>query len=57
MDNVIAFPAATKIEDCDDAIPHGSKTLFMHVKRATLIVHLSGRVDAVAANNVAQKST
>jgi len=55
MDNVIAFPERTAVETDDSAIPAGSKTLFMHVKRATFIVHLSGRIEAVAANAASSK--
>jgi len=56
MDNVVAFPQSGQADKAVlNTVPTGTKTLFMYVKRASLIVHLSGRDEAVAATNVAQK--
>lgn len=45
MSNVIAFPEPKARMASDDTIASGAKTLFLHIKRATLIVHYSGRAE------------
>jgi hypothetical protein len=46
MSNVVAFPEP-KIRNARARAPmSGSVTLFVHVRRATLIAHLTGRVRA-----------
>ena len=41
MQNVIAFPKAA-VESPAPARATGAKTLFLHIRSTTLIVHLSG---------------
>ena len=44
MSNVIAFPTPKTVAKPAPIQRNGSATLFIHVKRATLIAHLTGRV-------------
>ena len=41
MQNVIAFPQTVKPEPAA-AISRGAKTLFVHIRRSTMIVHFGG---------------
>ena len=42
MDNLIAFPQPVAAID-QRKVCHGAKTLFLHIKRTTLIVHLAAQ--------------
>lgn len=45
MDNVVSFPKPRPQPRVSSRRDHanGAKTLFVHIRRATLIAHLSGR--------------
>ena len=51
MSNVIAFPTPKKPEAraCDGST--APVTLFIHIKRATLIAHLTGRIPQAPAKD------
>ena len=48
MSNVIAFPRPAAAKDKAPTTKSQAQTLYLHIKRSTLIVHLSG-APAVAA--------
>jgi hypothetical protein len=51
MSNVIAFPAP-RLRQVRKTVPGtGPVTLFIHVRRATLIAHLSGRMPSDIAKD------
>ncbi len=50
MQNVIAFPEAAKTAAVKRSMT-GAKTLFLHVRRTTLILHLAAAQTAAIANN------
>ena len=51
MSNVIAFPMPKSAQPRTMTGAAGPVTLFIHVKRVTLIAHLTGRVAAAPAKN------
>lgn len=51
MSNVITFPEPKPSKARHRAAGTGSVTLFVHIRRTTLIAHLTGRVSAAAARN------
>lgn len=51
MSNVIAFQKAQPDTSRTSRVAAGPVTLFVHVKRTTLIAHLTGRFPADAAQN------
>ena len=50
MQNVIAFPKQAAAQPVAPAAT-GAKTLFMHIKRSTLIMHVAAPAVATTANN------
>ena len=42
MNNVFAFPEPKATPSCDRAADRTSMTLFIHIRRATLIAHYEG---------------
>ncbi len=50
MQNVIAFPKQA-VEQPVAKATTGAKTLFLHIKRTTLIMHLAAPAVAAAANS------
>lgn len=51
MSKVIAFPEPKTRRLPPDAPTRGAVTLFVHVRRTTLIAHLSGRIPSFAAQD------
>ena len=51
MSNVIAFPEPKTRQTVSPVHRTGPVTLFVHVKRATLIAHLTGRTPSVSAKD------
>lgn len=49
MSNVIAFPQPRSRNTHRRTSKSGAKTLFVHIRRTTLIAHLTGRVLASPA--------
>lgn len=54
MRNVILFPKAVTTAPARKAMT-GAKTLFVHVKRTTMIVHLAGMHAAMAPGTQIEK--
>lgn len=49
MQNVIVFPKKA-VPSPEATVSNGAKTLFLHIKKTTLIVHLAAQTTAVGIN-------
>ena len=49
MSNVISFPKHSAKAQPQHACDTGSKTLFVHIRNTTMIVHLAAQVSVTAA--------
>ena len=51
MSNVIAFPEPKPRRNHERVRKSGAKTLFIHIRRTTLIAHMTGRIALAPARD------